>query len=145
MLRISKMADYATVIMVYMARNRSRLSNVKTIAQSTHISGPTVSKLLKRLTQAQLLRSVRGAEGGYCLNKAPESISVAQIIAVIEERIGLTECSVASSQCSLQSVCNLKGNWRLINQAVEMALSSVSLAVLAKPDLQLTDILLTHA
>lgn len=141
MIRISKMADYATVIMVYLAQHQAQLSNARTIAHGTHISVPTVSKIVKRLTQAQLLRSVRGAEGGYSLNFIPEEISVAQIISVIEQKTGLTECSMDHNQCSIQSVCHLKGNWRLINQAVEMALNSVSLAVLAKPDLQLADII----
>jgi len=140
MLRISKMADYATVIMVYLARNQQTLANVKTIANATHISEPTVSKLLKRLTKAELLESQRGAVGGYRLKCSAHGISVAKIISVIEERTGLTECSFGHSDCSIQAVCTLQGNWQLINRAIETALDSVSLADLAKPNLTLGNI-----
>ncbi|QRN03211.1 SUF system Fe-S cluster assembly regulator [Legionella sp. MW5194] len=135
MLRISKLADYGTVMMVYLARRAPALCNARDIAQHTHIAVPTVSKLLKRLTAAGLLTSVRGVSGGYRLKLAASEISVGQIISALEERLGLTECSLQQNVCSLQSVCHIQGNWRLISQAIEAALDSVSLEVLAKPTL----------
>ncbi|MDX1837429.1 SUF system Fe-S cluster assembly regulator [Legionella taurinensis] len=135
MLRISKLADYGTVMMVYLARRAPTLCNARDIAQHTHIAVPTVSKLLKRLTAAGLLTSVRGVSGGYRLKLAASEISVGQIISALEERLGLTECSLQQNVCSLQSVCHIQGNWQLISQAIEAALDSVSLEVLAKPTL----------
>ncbi|KTD47153.1 rrf2 family transporter protein [Legionella rubrilucens] len=135
MLRISKLADYGTVMMVYLARRAPALCNARDIAQHTHIAVPTVSKLLKRLTAAGLLTSVRGVSGGYRLKLAASEISVGQIISALEERLGLTECSLQQNVCSLQSVCHIQGNWQLISQAIEAALDSVSLEVLAKPTL----------
>jgi len=136
MLRISKLADYGTVVMVYLARRGQSLCNARDIAQHTHLSVPTVSKLLKRLTTAGLLRSVRGVSGGYRLQRPAVDISVAQIIYALEEQLGLTECSSHPNECSLQSVCHIQGNWRLISQAIETALDSVSLEALARPTLQ---------
>lgn len=132
MLRISKMADYGTVVMVYFARH-GKLSNAKEIARATHLSVPTVSKILKCLTHADLLLSERGVGGGYRLHRTPDTISVAEILFALEEKRGLTECSVHGSHCALESVCSVKGNWRLISQAVERALQTVSLAALAGP------------
>ncbi|KTD66137.1 SUF system Fe-S cluster assembly regulator [Legionella spiritensis] len=140
MLRISKLADYGTVVMVYLARRAPGLCNARDIAQHTHLSVPTVSKLLKQLTAAGLLTSVRGVTGGYKLQRAASDISVAQIIYALEEQHGLTECSSHPGSCSLQNVCHIQGNWRLISQAVEAALDSVSLEVLAKPTLQAVEI-----
>lgn len=140
MLRISKLADYGTVVMVHLAKNAPELSNARDIALHTHLSVPTVSKILKRLTSAGLLVSVRGVTGGYRLQRTATEISVSQIIFALEEHRGFTECSLQPNDCSLQGVCTIQGNWRLISHAIETALDSVSLAALAKPSLPTQDI-----
>ncbi|KTD08712.1 SUF system Fe-S cluster assembly regulator [Legionella jamestowniensis] len=140
MLRISKLADYGTVVMVYLAKHSQTLCNARDIALHTHLSVPTVSKILKRLTAAKLLTSVRGVTGGYRLQRSASEISVAQIIYALDEQRGLTECSFQPNECSLQGVCHIQGNWRLISQAIETALDSVSLEMLAKPSLQAFEI-----
>lgn len=140
MLRISKLADYGTVVMVYLAKRPTQLCNARDIALHTHLAMPTVSKLLKRLTTAGLLASVRGVNGGYRLQRAASDISVAQIIYALDESRGLTECSAYHNECSLQGVCHIQGNWQLISQAIESALDSVSLEVLAMPTLPALDL-----
>ena len=136
MLRISKLADYGTVVMVYLAKRPQQLCNARDIALHTHLSVPTVSKLLKRLAAAGLLLSVRGVNGGYRLQRAASDISVAQIIYSMDKSRGLTECSAHQNECSLQGVCHIQGNWRLISQSIESALNSVSLEALAMPTLE---------
>ena len=140
MLRISKLADYGTVVMVYLAKHAQELCNARDIAAHTHLSVPTVSKILKQLTSAGLLTSVRGVAGGYRLQRSASEISVAQIIYALEEHRGFTECSLQPNDCSLQGVCTIQGNWRLISHAIETALDSVSLDALAKPTLHTRDI-----
>jgi FeS assembly SUF system regulator len=140
MLRISKLADYGTVVMVYLAKRANVLCNARDIAQQTHITVPMVSKLLKRLTAAGLLTSVRGVSGGYRLQRDASLISIVEIIYALEDHKGLTQCSLQPNECSLQSVCHIQGNWRLINQAIEAALDSVSLEMLAKPSLHSLEI-----
>ena len=140
MLRISKLADYGTVVMVYLAKHPQQLCNARDIALHTHLTVPTVSKLLKRLTAAGLLRSVRGVAGGYRLQLPAADISITEIIYALEEARGLTECSLQPNECSLQGVCHIQGNWRLISQAIESALNSVTLEALAKPTLQAVDL-----
>ncbi len=140
MLRISKLADYGTVVMVYLAKHAQDLCNARDIALHTHLSVPTVSKILKRLTGAGLLTSVRGVTGGYRLQRSATDISVSQIIYALEEHRGFTECSLQPNDCALQGVCTIQGNWRLISHAIETALDSVSLEALAKPTLHTQDI-----
>lgn len=140
MLRISKLADYGTVVMVYLAKRSMLLCNARDIALHTHLSVPTVSKLLKRLTAAGLLLSVRGVQGGYRLQREAKDISVADIIYALDVSRGLTECSTQPNVCALQDICHVQGNWRLISQAVESALESVSLEALAKPTLTSQDL-----
>ncbi|CEG58709.1 SUF system Fe-S cluster assembly regulator [Legionella fallonii] len=140
MLRISKLADYGTVVMVHLAKHAQELCNARDIALHTHLAVPTVSKILKRLTAAGLLSSVRGVTGGYRLQRPATEISVSQIIYALEEHRGFTECSLQPNDCSLQRVCTIQGNWRLISHAIETALDSVSLDALAKPTLQTRDL-----
>ena len=137
MLRISKMTDYAIQIMVSLhsanqGKTGAMLSTLK-LAERTHLETPTVSKVLKLLCQQKLVKSIRGAHGGYLLERAGEEISVAQIIAAIEGPIAMTECSVEDNICGQQSVCGLSANWRRISEAVADALSEVSLADMAGP------------
>lgn len=140
MLRISKLADYGTVVMVYLAKRSQQLCNARDIALHTHLTVPTVSKLLKRLTAAGLLTSARGVAGGYRLQRSAAEISVADIIYALDEYRGLTECSLQPNECSLQGVCHIQGNWRLISQAIESALDGVSLEALSKPTLSVVDL-----
>lgn len=137
MLRVSKLADYGTVIMAYLAKNVDELVSARDISANTRLSLPTVSKLLKKLSQANLLISVRGATGGYKLRQDAKSITLADIIYALDDTRGLTECSDESSACILQSRCAMQKNWQLVSKAIYAALSSVSLADLQNPYLQI--------
>lgn len=136
MLRISKLADYGTVVMVYLAKNQNRLLNARAISEGTKLAVPTVSKVLKKLTNSGLLRSERGVAGGYQLIRKAEQISIADIIYAVEEQRGLTSCSVAHGDCVIEPYCAIQGNWRLISRAIETALEDLTLAQLAKPGLK---------
>jgi len=140
MLRVSKLADYGTAVMVHLARHSEAIMNAKEIAKNTHLAAPTVSKLLKLLASASLLISQRGTKGGYRLAEPASAISVGQIIQAIEGQSGLTQCSYEEGECALEDVCVIRGNWRLINQAVYTALCSVSLAVFAKPSMAVASV-----
>ena len=135
MLRVSKLADYATLVMVCLAQRHDELLNAKVIANETHLQLPTVSKLLKLMAVAKLLISVRGVKGGYRLARAPEEINLAEIIEVVEEHSGLTECSEADGHCAVQDLCTVRDNWRLVSNVIQQAFSSISLADFAKPQM----------
>jgi len=133
MLRISKLADYGTVVMVYLAQNPHKLCNARDIAHRTHLAVPTVSKILKHLTASNLLDSVRGVAGGYRLRKHAKDITVVDILHALDAQRGIIECHTQPQDCSLSHVCQIQTNWRIISQAIESALTSVSLESLAQP------------
>jgi len=136
MLRVSKLTDYATVILSYMARDQRRIHAAMEIADATGIMLPTVSKILKLLVKAKVLNSLRGAKGGYGLARAPREISVASVISALEGPIAITECSISDDSCQQSSDCKIRGNWHLINQAILDALESITLADMILPALQ---------
>lgn len=133
MLRLSKLTDYATVILSFMAKNNERVCAAMELATATGIALPTVSKILKALVNAKVLVSTRGAKGGYALAAAPENITVATIISALEGPIAVTECSISQQGCEQAAGCNISGHWNVINRAIYNALESVTLADMIKP------------
>ncbi|BCX89233.1 hypothetical protein MIN45_P1603 [Methylomarinovum tepidoasis] len=133
MLRLSKLTDYAIVIACHSARRPHEMHSATEIADAVGIALPTAQKVLKRLTQAGIFHSERGAHGGYRLARAPERINVAELIAAMEGPIGLTECSLAENQCRQADGCDIRGNWALINRAIQAALETVTLADMVRP------------
>ena len=133
MFRLSKLADYATVLMACLAEDRSVLLSAQSLAERTRLETTTVAKLLKQLAQADLVVSTRGATGGYRLAREPLAISVAEIIGAIEGPLGMTECSIHSGLCKRESYCTVSSNLRKISNAVETALRTVTLADMTAP------------
>lgn len=133
MFKISKLADYAVVIMHFLSEQHGQLLSAKAIAQAIDLSLPTTSKVLKLLNDQKLLLSSRGIQGGYQLVKSAELTSLADIVAAIDGPIALTECADKHGQCNRIEQCKLPRNWQLINQIIHDALSEVSLADMSKP------------
>lgn len=134
MLRMSKLADYGTVVMTYLARTPEQARSASEISAGVGLGLPTVSKLLKLLVRANLLVSRRGVRGGYMLALSPEQISVAGIIDAIENYpMGLTECSSVPGLCSMELQCSIRSNWQRISQTIRAVLKDVTLAELAQP------------
>ncbi len=133
MLKLSKLGDYATLLMTALAAEPAHLHSAQQLARRTHVSAPTVSKLLKLLTRAGLVESIRGAQGGYRLARPPERITVADVVSALEGPFGLTECSTHKGGCGIEQSCGVRANWRLINHAIQRALEAVTLAQMAMP------------
>lgn len=133
MLRISKLADYATVLLVAMAAAPDELHTSQALAERTRLELPTVAKLLKLLVQGGVLGSVRGASGGYRLERAPERISMAEVLQAVEGPVSLTECSVHSGLCGHEQRCGTRANWRKLHAVITQALQSVTLADMTAP------------
>jgi len=134
MLRLSKLTDYGTVVMTFMAHEPVRVHSSQEVAEQIGVSAPTVSKVLKILARHDLVVSSRGAKGGYVLSRAPSDISMAEIISAMEGGpLGLTECSTTPGLCVQETSCSIRGNWQKINQVIVKSLEQVSLAEMTRP------------
>ena len=142
MLRLSKLSDYAMVIMAYLAKHPRQICSAKKVASQTGIALPTVSKLLKHLANHQLLTAQRGVQGGYQLALPAHAISLATIIHALDGSLALTECSQGQPHCVVENRCMIRHNWRRISAFVQATLQQISLAELIRP-LHLTDRLIT--
>jgi FeS assembly SUF system regulator len=133
MIRLSRLADYAVLLMSRMATAPDAVHNAVDLAQGTGVPTPTVSKLLATLTRASLLTSVRGAKGGYTLAQQARAITVAQIIAAIDGPIAITSCLEHPGSCGVETLCSSRAGWATINRAISNALEGVTLADLNAP------------
>lgn len=131
MLKISRLADYAAVVMHFLATHELEQASANLIAERTSLAQPTVSKVLKLLNEAGLVDSVRGVNGGYHLSRTPKEISVAEIIAAIDGAPALTQC--CEGVCEIDHRCGLRGNWQFINRLVIDVLKSISLKDMLQP------------
>lgn len=127
MLRMSKMADYAALMLATMAERPQSHQTAAELADGTGISQPTVSKLLKTLVHADLVTSRRGAHGGYTLARKPAAISAVDVIEAIEGPLAVTECTVSPGSCDLEPTCQLSSQWQLLSVAVRRALADITL------------------
>jgi len=133
MLRMGKLTDYGIVLMSYLASKTYQQHSAHSLSDAVQMPLPTVRKVLKSLSQADLLKSERGAQGGYKLTRSPKKISVAEIITAIEGPIALTECVSDESHCEQESHCSVQTNWTRINNAVFHALDEVKLSDMLVP------------
>jgi len=140
MIRVSKLADYGILLMTWLAWRHAQVEgdvqrrSASELAKDTGLPAPTVSKLLRLLSRADLLDAQRGASGGYALLREPSSISVADVIQAIEGPIALMDCLDHSTpECGVESLCPTRTNWDRINQAILTALSAISLEEMATP------------
>lgn len=134
MLRISRLTDYATVILGVLAAEPERMHTATAVAARTRIGGPTASKLLKQLHRAHLVTSSRGLHGGYQLARPASQISAAAILDALEGPLALTDCAAGHGKCGIEETCRVGRGWQRLNLAIRRSLADVSLAQLAGLD-----------
>ncbi|MEG3638890.1 SUF system Fe-S cluster assembly regulator [Magnetococcus sp. PR-3] len=127
MFRISKLADYAIVVMRVLAEHPHRTMSATELVACSYLPDQTVRKILKKLTIAQLLISQRGANGGYRLRLPVQEISLLAIIAVFDGPLHLTSCC-SDEPCEHLDHCPMPVKWQRIHHAVMGALEGITLA-----------------
>jgi FeS assembly SUF system regulator len=138
-LRLSKLTDYAVVVLARLARDGDAapsgpVQNALSLAGETGIAEPTVAKVLKLLAQAGLVEGVRGPRGGYRLTRPLASMPLSDIIVAIDGPIALTACvDGGTGMCEAEGICPVRGRWDPVNDAIRRALSGITLADLAPP------------
>ena len=133
MLRLSKLTDYAVVVLIRLGDcQRAGEDCVQTspgIAAATGVPEPTVAKVLKALGSSSLVISQRGARGGYRLSRPLDVVTVADVIAAIDGPIALTACvEGGGGGCEVVNLCAVKGRWDLVNDAIRESLTNITLA-----------------
>lgn len=100
--------------------------SIKSISQRQGISEYYLEQLFSALRKAKLIKSIRGAQGGYVLNKLPEEITVADIMEVLEGPIEISDC-VEGTTCNNGNCCATRIVWQKIKTSIEDVTTSVTL------------------
>ena len=133
MLRVTKLTDYATVVLTVLAARPGDVLSAADLAEQSGLEIPTVAKVLRPLAQAGLVEGFRGAGGGYRMARDPAAISLVEIVEAMEGPLGMTECSLHAGSCGIEQSCGVRANWRRINDVVADALRGVTLAQMQAP------------
>lgn len=128
MIRLTRLADYGVMVMTHLAMHPQSVHAAADVAEEMHLPLPTVSKILGAAARGGLVESRRGLKGGFALARAPESITVAEIVSALEGPIAITDClDETTADCNLESLCPTRGHWQKINAAIKKALDDVTL------------------
>ncbi len=131
-MRITTWAEYGLICTLHLARRADEGPVTgREIAANERLSGDYVEQILLRLRRAEIVRSTRGARGGYQLARPAEEITVRDVIKASELSTFDLHCvshPVDSERCSEASECSIRPVWLLLQQRIDEVLESVRLS-----------------
>lgn len=133
MIRLSKLTDYAFVVLAFLSKKEGQLTTANEIAVATSLPEPTVGKILKQLAKSDFVKSSRGSAGGYVLGKEAKEITVADVIQIMEGPIAIISCvGKKNNICAYEEKCPTRGKWDKVNLSLQQTLKSFSLEDLSR-------------
>lgn len=126
-MKLSTKSRYGTRLMLDMVQNANNGAvQLSDIAKRQDISQKYLEQIIIPLKKAKYIRSVRGAKGGYLLEKAPEDITVGEIVTLFEGRSDICECSENPETCGRTGTCVTRTVWIEAAQAMYDKLNSIT-------------------
>jgi Rrf2 family protein len=130
--RITTWAEYGLICTLHLARRVGDGPVAgREVAARERLPQDYVEQILLRLRRAGIVRSVRGAHGGYTLAEPPERISVRAVIAASELETFDLHCvshPVEESRCAASHDCSIRPVWQLLQRRIDDVLEGVHLA-----------------
>ncbi len=139
MIALTRKSDYALVALAYLVRQPDSVSSARGISAYTKIPLPVLMNILKTLSRAGIVASVRGARGGYRLAIDPANVSLKALINALEGPIRLVQCVTDDDGllCEQAECCPVQGPALRIHQRLQEFLDEVSLAELIGDTVQI--------
>ena len=138
MLALTKKVGYGLIALTHLARQpREQLASARSIAEEFGVPASLLMNILKELSSAGYVDSVRGARGGYRLSRAPESVTLAELIGPLAGPIRVAECITAPSgsqpkaECPLSGSCPIMGPVQMVQDRIYNVMSGLTLADVA--------------
>ena len=129
-MKISTKSRYGLEAIVYLAQQNNKVCGVKEIAKKTGISLAYLEKIMAQLEKAKIVKSTKGAQGGYQLNS--QNISVGDIVRVLENKYHLVFCIAGKKSCPKSGKCLVRSVWSQVQIAMEKTLDSIKIISLIK-------------
>lgn len=126
-MKLSTKGRYGVKAMVDLAMHYGDIPvSIKTISQRQNISEYYLEQLFSPLRRAKIIKSIRGAQGGYVLNRAPEEITVANVMDVLEGPIEISEC-IDGVECDNIDFCATRLLWEKIKNSIDEVTKNITL------------------
>lgn len=106
-MKITREADYAIRIVAMLAEEEKQVE-AKVIAERNDIPYRFTLKILRKIVQAGIIKSQRGVNGGYVLNKRPSEITFREVIEVIDGEVAINKCFENPSICRQSGICKVR-------------------------------------
>ena len=131
-MKMSTKGRYGLRAMIDLASHESdQPTSLAVIARNEELSERYLEQLMTKLKKAGLVTSSRGSAGGYSLAKGAAEISVGDILRALEGDLSPVECSAETeADCENSQVCVAKYVWQKVNDSINEAVDSISLAEL---------------
>lgn len=127
-MKLSTKGRYAMRAMLDLAQHYNEgLTLVKDVARRQEISERYLEHLFLSLKAAGLIKSARGAHGGFALARPPSGIKLVEVMQVCEGPLALVECIADAGLCSRSSQCATRDVWKEMQLSMESLLSSMTL------------------
>lgn len=131
-MRITTLAEYGVICALHLAKRYGEGPVTgREIAEREKLPVDYVEQILLRMRRADIVRSTRGAHGGYALARDPEQVSVRDVIAASELQTFDLHCvshPVEEERCSASHTCSIRPVWILLQQKIDAVLGGVRLA-----------------
>ncbi|MGF7185374.1 Rrf2 family protein [Desulfitispora alkaliphila] len=134
-MKLSTKGEYGVRAMFDLAQHHGQGPiSLKSIAERQGISEHYLEQLVAGLRKAGLLKSVRGAQGGYTLAREPDDIKIGEIIRILEGPIAPVECvsEEEGDKCTRFNKCVAKNIWAKVRDSISGVLDSITLADMLK-------------
>ncbi|HNW28702.1 MAG TPA: Rrf2 family transcriptional regulator [Spirochaetota bacterium] len=128
MIELSRKGDYAIRGMLYLARQEEgAVSLIKDIAKAVKVPQSFLAKIFQDFNKIGLVKSTRGAGGGFSLGKPAKDISLFDIVTAIEGPIKPNRCIMDEDDCSFKKTCSVHPVWLKMRDNIEAQLKGVTL------------------
>ena len=137
-MKISTKGRYGLRILMDLAIHQSEKPRlIRDIAKSQQISEKYISRLVIALRRAGMVRSVRGVNGGFHLAMKPETITLLDVIEVMEGPLSIVDCVSTPRGCAHSPTCAPREVWCKLNEDIRSLMRGTTLAdILATYDKQ---------
>lgn len=128
-MKLSTKTTYGLKAIIYLAKNKDKSISLSEIATNEGISVKYLEAIFATLKKAELIKSARGASGGYTLASPAAKISLAQIFGALEGKKALASCSSnhKTKVCSFSCHCGVSKVTEKLNQAIDQTLLKIKL------------------
>ena len=110
-MKLNTTSQYAIRIMEFISKDTDKLYHAKNISTQLSIPYKYLTKIMTQLTNAELIQSIRGREGGYSLIKKPSDIRIIEILDAVKESMNEKNCLLGTGLCNKVKKCALHDAW----------------------------------